>query len=386
MTRPCKTIALYMPSLVGGGAERVMFNLAQEFVARGIEITLVVDRLPSSYGKNLSSYQFPIIEENGQKFLELGALQLPFVLLNAKKTMFALPKLVEFLRKNSPDVLLSALPFNNFNAALATLFPAAKQTRIFLSDHAAMQMDGKSRVLKILRRCLYPLAHGVIGVSRGVTEGMQRIMPRLKNCVTIYNPILSLDYPKLYETPVDTKFLTGFPRPFIMSAGRFSAQKDFQTLLKAFALFAANNTGTLVLFGDGELRLELEALAKKLGIADKVVFAGFKNPLYPFYKLADVFVLASNFEGFGNVLVEAMATQTPVVSSDCPSGPSEILIGGKYGELVPIGDADAMAKGIIKALATPPVKRVELQKRAEDFMCGKIAEEYLKFFSQSVLR
>jgi hypothetical protein len=89
MTRPCKTIALYMPSLVGGGAERVMFNLAQEFVARGIEITLVVDRLPSSYGKNLSSYQFPIIEENGQKFLELGALQLPFVLLNAKKTMFA---------------------------------------------------------------------------------------------------------------------------------------------------------------------------------------------------------------------------------------------------------------------------------------------------------
>jgi glycosyltransferase involved in cell wall biosynthesis len=81
-----------------------------------------------------------------------------------------------------------------------------------------------------------------------------------------------------------------------------------------------------------------------------------------------------------------MATQTPVVSSDCPSGPAEILIGGKYGELVPIGDANAMAKGIVKALATPPVKRVELQKRAEDFMCGTIAEEYLAFFAQSIPR
>jgi len=105
MTYSFQKIALYMPSLVGGGAERVMFNLAQEFVARGIAVTLVVDRLPSSYGKNLSSYQFPIVEEQGQQLLDLGALKLPFVLLNAKKTIFALPKLLKFLRKNRPDIL-----------------------------------------------------------------------------------------------------------------------------------------------------------------------------------------------------------------------------------------------------------------------------------------
>ena len=384
MTYPIHSIALYIPSLLGGGAERVMFNLAQEFVARGIGVTLVIDRLPHSYGKQLSSYQFPIIEENGQQLLDIGTIKLPFVLLNVRKTVFALPELLKFIKKNRPDVLLAALPFNNFNAALATLFPAAKQTRIFLSDHVVMQMDGKSRVLKLLRRWLYPLAHGVIGVSRGVTEGMQRIAPRLKNCVTIYNPILQLDYPKLYEELVDSAFLEKFPRPFIMSAGRFTSQKDFQTLLKAFALYAKDNTGTLVLFGDGELRRDLENLAKKLKITDKVVFAGFKNPLYPFYKLADVFVLSSNFEGFGNVLVEAIATQTPVVSSDCPSGPSEILVGGRYGVLVPMGDANAMAKGILTALATPPTQRVELQKRAEDFMCDTIAEEYLKFFEKHV--
>ena len=383
MTHPIRSIALYLPSLLGGGAERVMFNLAQEFIARGMSVTLVIDRLPSSYKKTLSSYSFSLIEENGQQFIDLGTVKLPFVLLHAKKTVFALPKLLRFLKTQRPDVLLAALPFNNFNAALATLFPAAKNTRVFLSDHAMVQMDRKSIVLELLRRWLYPLADGVIGVSRGVTEGIKHIAPRLKNCVTIYNPILPLKYPELYEAPVDSAFLAKFPHPFIMSAGRFMPPKDFQTLLKAFALYAKDNTGTLVLFGDGELRRDLEALAKKLGIIEKVVFAGFKNPLYPFYTLADVFVLSSNFEGFGNVLVEAMATQTPVVTSDCPSGPSEILVGGRYGVLVPMGDANAIAKGIITALATPPTKRVELQKRAEDFMCGAIAEEYLAFFSQS---
>jgi glycosyltransferase involved in cell wall biosynthesis len=163
----------------------------------------------------------------------------------------------------------------------------------------------------------------------------------------------------------------------ILGAGRLTAQKDFPTLIRAFALARAAQPMRLILLGEGELREPLRALAADLGIAAQVDLPGFVENPYAFMSRAHVFVLSSAWEGFGLVLVEAMACGTPVVSTDCPAGPAEILMGGRFGRLVPVGDAGAMAEAIRATLADPlPADR--LRSRAGDFSLEKIGDEYFE--------
>ena len=172
----------------------------------------------------------------------------------------------------------------------------------------------------------------------------------------------------------------------ILAAGRLHVSKDFPTLLRAFSLVRKEIPSRLVILGEGEKRKELEDLAQELGIRKDHDLPGFVENPYKYMKHATVFVLSSQWEGFGNVLVEAMACGCPVISTDCPSGPREILRDGEYGVLVPPKDSEKLAQGILRVLENQDLRR-ELsekgKKRALDFTVDRAVEEYVKLVKRS---
>ena len=169
----------------------------------------------------------------------------------------------------------------------------------------------------------------------------------------IYNGVVGPEFLASAGLPAANPLAANGERPLILGMGRLVPQKDFATLIRAFAELVADTPGQLVILGEGPLRTDLERLAADLNVADRVVFPGFAADAPAWLARADLFVLSSAFEGFGSVIAEALAVGTPVVSTDCPHGPSEILNGGLYGKLVPPGDAPAMAAAMRATLAAP---------------------------------
>jgi glycosyltransferase involved in cell wall biosynthesis len=162
----------------------------------------------------------------------------------------------------------------------------------------------------------------------------------------------------------------------ILSVGRLSAEKDYPTLLRAFALLQNQVPARLILLGEGGQRAGLERLASELGIGATVSLPGFVRNPFAYMARARVFVLSSLFEGFGNVLVEALACGCQVVSTHCPGGPGEILDRGRYGRLVPVGDHAALARAILEAIAEP-MDTEALRRRADDFSVERAARRHL---------
>jgi len=192
----------------------------------------------------------------------------------------------------------------------------------------------------------------------------------------IYNPVVTDQLLAKAAAPLDHPwFVPGSPA-VILSAGRLTAQKDYPTLLRAFARLTAGREARLIVLGEGEARGSLEALARDLGVADQIFFASFVENPFAYMARADLFVLSSAWEGHPNVIVEAMACGTPVVSTDCPSGPAEILDNGKYGRLVPVGDADDLSAAMAATLDAPP-KAESLRARARMFHANAAAGAYL---------
>ncbi len=191
----------------------------------------------------------------------------------------------------------------------------------------------------------------------------------------IYNPAMTEQSAALADEPLSWCLVPPSDEPVLISAGRFESQKDQATLLRAFALLQERRSSRLVLLGQGSLQGELESLARELGIAQRVLFAGYVDNPLPHVKAADLFVLSSRTEGFGNALVEAMGCGTPVVSTDCPFGPGEILAGGEFGRLVPMGDAPALADAMFETLGATPAA-ADLQRRAQDFSLERCADRF----------
>ena len=213
-----------------------------------------------------------------------------------------------------------------------------------------------------------------VGVSAGVVDDISNIAMMCKSQFkVIYNPIPSKKSASIQSINKAEKLWKN-EKKRVVSVGSFKAQKNHKLLLQS--LLKCNRDTQLMFVGDGDGRDELEQLAIDLGVADRVLFAGFQPDRTPFYETADLFVLSSNYEGFGNVIVEALAAGTPVVSTDCPSGPAEILENGKYGKLVPVGDVDAMASAIDEAL-NEEVDKEFLKKRAAYFSPERAADAYL---------
>ena len=228
-------------------------------------------------------------------------------------------------------------------------------------------------------RWLYPKADFVVGVSQGVIDDLKRVLRfDSKKVQVIYNPIVDEELLRKTDEPLDHPWFRPGKPPVILGVGRLAKEKDFPTLIRAFALVRKERPARLMILGEGEERPNLEALVRELGLEEDVALPGFVDNLYKYMKRAAVFVLSSLWEGLPTVLIKAMALGTPVVATDCPSGPAEILEGGKWGCLVPPGDPKDLAKAILDTLegGVSPVEAVtNVHKR---FSVGSIVEQYLK--------
>jgi glycosyltransferase involved in cell wall biosynthesis len=361
-----KRILILLPDLRGGGAERLHVNLAQHWHAQEIQVEFVLMR---RRGELLSI--LPV----GVGVVDLGVDRIRKVIL----------PLARYLRKARPDILLTAMwPLTS--AAVFSWWLAGKPGRLYLSDHnhlsisCVQELKISSRILGLAMRLTYPSASGLIAVSEGVKKDMCRLGGFPESLVrVIYNPTAMGVSP--HKEPIGTRqklWGAGFDH-HILSVGTLKPQKDHATLIYAFARLPSVLNAKLTILGEGPLRPELEALVKRLGIRDRVAMPGFAIDAYPWFRSADLFVLSSRWEGFGNVIVEALECGVPVVSTDCPSGPAEILGDGLFGGLVPIQDPTGLALGMAKALAAP-VDRAFLMRRAKDFTVGAISEQYLAYF------
>jgi glycosyltransferase involved in cell wall biosynthesis len=340
-----------------------MLNLSRGLVDRGFDVDMVLALA-------------------GGVFLPALDPRVRLVDLAAKRVLQALPALARYLRRERPQAIISSLPHLNLASILTRGWTGVK-SGLILVEHSDLALSSAHGVRRWERffpaamHLLYPFADAVVAVSAGVADGLVKSAGLQRQKITvIHNPIVSPDVAARAEAPLDHPWFAAGQPPVVVAAGRLTVAKDYPTLLRAFALLRTKRSARLLILGEGELRCELEALASDLGITDDVEFAGFDPNPFCFMKRCGVFVLSSSWEGFGNVLVEALACGTQVVSTDCPSGPAEILENGKYGRLTPVGDAPALAAALEDAL-DHPLPAGLLRERSQAFSVDAALEKYL---------
>lgn len=362
ISRGNEKIGILLPSLDGGGAERSMVDLALGLQALGYQVDLVLVKAEGPY-------------------LERAEASLNVVDLGCRCVAFGVPALLRYLRHRRPTVMLSSLDHTNLLAGTAVMLSMVG-TRLVLSirNNPEKIQDGRflkaKRLLK-LTSFFFARADAVHAVSEGVADSAAEVfsLPRERIDV-VYNPVVTPEMLDLALQPFDDRTVGFQPKEFIVAAGRLVAQKDFLTLIRAFALVRRQLDIGLVILGEGEKRLELEAEVSRLGLESYVRLPGFVENPFPIFRNAGLFVLSSMFEGLPGVLIQAMAVGAPVVSTDCPYGPSEILEGGKWGRLVPVGDAEFLAESIVATLREkqPP----DVTSRAQAFSRFSAVQGYLR--------
>lgn len=338
-------IALFLPDLTEGGAERIMLNLARELAeGEGAETALAVDL---------------VVAQAVGPYVQQVAPCVRLVDLKASGTLASLPQLARYLRRERPVALLSALDRANVTAVWARKL-AGVSTRIVISIHNTMSVERshathlKAKLMPAFAKRSYPLADAIVTVSNGAAEDLARTlaMPRDRIQV-IYNPVVNPAMLAASREPLNHPWFGRGGPPVLLATGRMQPQKDYPTLLHAFAKIQKGSARLLIL-GDGPDRPRITCLVRELGLEDSVAMPGFVDNPYPFMAHAAAFVLSSQWEGLPTVLIEALACGTPILSTDCPNGPREILEGGRYGRLVPVGDVDALAEAMRAVLANPP--------------------------------
>lgn len=357
---PARRICLFLPSLKVGGAERVMVTLANGFAARGREVILVLG-------------------EGAGPFRDDVAPEVELIDLSRRHVSLALFGLARILRRRRPDVLLSALYVANFVALLAARI-ARPQMPVVASEHSSITRILESRrglrrvLLRRAHRLLYPRAFRVVTVARGTALELHKLLAGASPAIeTIPNPIdINTVRARAQETEVPPPEV-----PTIIAVGRLALEKRFGDLIEAFAIVRREMPCRLEILGEGPERGRLESLCERMGLTDAVSLPGFAANPFPRIQAASILAVSSDREGFGNVIVEAMALGTPVVSTDCPHGPSEILEDGRWGRLVPVGDPEALAAVLLDTLRGAPVAQDALKKRAEAFDKDHAIDAYL---------
>ena len=290
--------------------------------------------------------------------------------------------IASYVALERPDCILSNLLDPEIATLLAYHF-LSEFPPIIPVAHIIVQYRRRRR-----RRSRYLFANAAhcVGVSQGASESLANaIGVPTENITTIYNPVVTPDLAnKATEQPNHPWFLD-HGAPIILAVGRLEKEKDYPTLIRAFARLAGLRPCRLVILGRGSKQHELEALAKDLAVADRVSFAGWSDNPFAFMARASVFVLSSQWEGFGMVLAEALACGCPCVSTDCPSGPAEILQDGQFGVLVPVGDDAALAEAMGRVLDDPTDRRL-LQQRAAYFSADRAVAAYEELIASVVRR
>lgn len=367
---PRKRIALVSYFLSTNGPGHIRLALAREMLAQGYDVDFVINNSDGELTKYI-----PL----ECKIHELGA---------SRPRDFIL-KLGGYLRGEKPHaVLASSWPYTAVTILAVKLF--ARQTRVVVSEHvdfrtnfhASREFSEKDIFLiKHLGKYIYGLADYVVGVSSGVVEGLIEITGLARNkTMVINNPLRTFNRTDSLDEEIDIR--NSFWQPGtrrLLAVGRLAYQKSFEVLIEAISMVPNNDNLKLIIIGDGALREELETITEHYGLSENILFPGKLTNLDIFYTEADLFVMSSSSEGFGNVIVEALSFGVPVVSTDCKSGPSEILEDGKWGRLVPVGDARALAKGIEESLSQQHDRSL-LKRRANSFTPSTIVSKYIEAF------
>ncbi len=393
MTSPPKHVAFLLNDLALGGAERVVITLCNALATRGFRAELLLRKRQGPLLSELSNkVTVTLLPAAGRwrwmpALLQLAAAGSSDVLslVQSKPPGFVrrLPALRDYLRREKPDVLLSTLTGNNLLAVWAGQL-ANTQTRLvlreainLLSDYNEDRKASPAKLPSLLKQW-YPRADSVVCVSQGVERDLQALLGhRLDNTQTIYNPLDVATITELSRPDPRHPWLEDSDYDCIVALGRLEPQKDYATLLRAFARLSATQPARLIILGEGSEREMLTALARELGIAERLDLHGAVANPFQFLVRADLYVMSSAWEGCPNALMEAMACGCRVVSTDCPSGPRELLQDGAIGTLAPVGDADALAGAMAEALAKPPAQE-EVKARAAEYDLPSVVERYLE--------
>lgn len=361
-----KRLAVLLSFSGDGGVERMVTHLCAEF-ANHVQVDLLAIK---AQGHHVSRIP-PSVN---------------LIRLESRHSWTSVGEIARYLRQARPDAMLVAKDRAGRAAIRARARVGAQMPLwIRLGTNLSAALERKSAFNRWLRtapmRRLYALASGVIAVSEGVRQDTLAITGLAPERVrVIRNPVITPELEALAREPVDHPWLP--PReqrgePVIMGMGRLTRQKDFPTLIRAFAAMQAQRPARLILLGEGRDREALSALARELGVADRLHFAGFQKNPYAWLSKADLFVLSSAWEGSPNALTEALALGVPSVSTRCPSGPDELLAGGRYGPLVEVGDHAAMALAMTQTLAAP-LPANTLRQAVDDYRVERSAAAYLR--------
>ncbi len=360
--RGARKIAFFLPSLMGGGAEKVMLNLGRGMLEKGIVIDMVLAQATGEY-------------------LDKVPPGIRIVDLKCKRTLSALPRLVRYLKGESPSVLLSAIEHANLIALWACRL-AGVPTRAVITLHtdlAQASLNGQSmkgRLIPMLARLCYPYADEIVAVSQGVSNSFSSLLHLPPERIrVIYNPVVTPEIFVMAREKVDHPWIGD--KPLVLALGRLSDQKDYDTLIRSFARVVEKASARLLILGEGEDRSRIERLVQDFGLSEVVSLPGFVQNPYAYMSKASVVVLSSRAEGLPTVLIEALALGVPIVSTDCRSGPDEILMGGKFGTLVPVGDVAALSEGILGALKGPQ-KVFDRKEALGRFEESWAVDEYLR--------
>lgn len=356
-------LSILLPDLRGGGAERVAVNLANSFVQRGYAVDMV---LLSATGEFLTDL-LPGIRVVDLKLKRLRSVLFP---------------LVRYLRQSRPAALLACMwPLTVVALWARTL--ALVPMRVLVAEHTTWSRDeiansswGRWKVGSTMHFA-FPGAEGIVAVSQGAADDLARFANLDRKAITvIYNPVVGDAKPPASAPLAPAGWWTG-PHHKVLAVGTLKTIKDYATLLQAFARLCHRIDARLLILGEGECRPALEAQARQLGIEASVFMPGFVKDISPYYQQADLHVLSSTGEGLPTVIIEALAVGTPVVSTDCPSGPREILCEGQFGRLVPVGNAAALTVAMADSLAATH-DTAALKARAQDFSIDKATDRYLE--------
>ena len=356
-------VAVLVSSAEAGGAERVAINLANQFAARGEEADLV---LVDAVGKLL-----------GEVSPKVNVVD-----LRAKRARYAIMRFRRYLSSQRPNAVLAISYEMNIVAALAAVGLTNKPRLVMTVHNPLRRMQSvplPTRLLTtFLSKMLYRRADHVVAVSDGVaTDLVESGWAKPGAVLKIHNAVLSADLDARANEPLPPHIIVDSSLPTIVTVGRLFPQKNHALLLDAFDLVRKSQPARLLIVGEGPCRSELERHITRLGLDDAVQLVGFVANPYPIVRAANLFVLSSDHEGCGNVIVEALAVGTPVVSTDCPHGPRDILEGGKWGKLVPPGNPQSLADAMLDARSNA---RIDARERAGDFSVEASAERYLDLF------
>ena len=357
---------MFTGSMRGGGAERVVMILATAFAERGLDVDLVLVKAEGEY-------------------LDMVPDSVRVIDLDSRRMLTAIPRFLHYVHRERPPFLFSTLVTTALTALIAKLVNG-RGMRVLVGQASTFsiayeQGTSRERLYMKLMRLLLPLADGVVAVSDGVADDLRDQAPRAAGkIVTIYDPIVSPALVEQAEAPVEHPWFANDDPPVILSVGRLVQLKEHSTLLRAFAEVVRSRPARLVILGQGVERESLLELAERLGVSNRLDLPGFDVNPFRYMSRASVFVLSSRYEGFGNVLAQAMACGAPVVSTDCRSGPSEILEGGRWGRLVPVGDWRAMARAIEETL-DDPMPAEALKARASVYSVEASVDRYLELLT-----